>query len=97
MMGKAIQVMPRGVYQGFKGKKLGQWPLSFQHHLDIYSMDATHADFETFIFYQKLSPYVAADMPLPIKTEMMKLVRQRTLISDFTSDGSTKSSRAKPK
>jgi hypothetical protein len=97
MLGKAIQVMPRGVYQGFRGKKLGQWPLSFQHHLDIYSMDAEHADFEGFIFLKKLSPYIAADLPLPIKTEMMQLVRQRTPISAFASGGSTKSAPATAK
>jgi hypothetical protein len=94
MMGKVIQVMPRGTYAGFKGEELGSWPLSFQHHLSLYTLEAEHADFEPYVFYKKLSPYVAADMPLPIKTELMQLVRKRTPVSPFAGGAATKSAGA---
>lgn len=97
MMGKAAQVMPRGQYAGFKGEKIGEWPLSFQHQLDIYTLEAEHSDLEPFIFLKKLSPYIAADMPLPIKTELMELVRKRTPISVFGDGDSTTRVHAKAK
>ncbi len=77
MMSKAANVMPRGRYGTFRGEKLGEFPLSFQHGLEIFTCDAPDQDFDGFLFEKKLSTYTSSKLPLPIKSNLMALLDER--------------------
>lgn len=77
MMSKAAHVLPRGRYGAFTGEKLGEFPLSFQHGLDVFSCVAPDQDFDRFLFEKKLSTYTGARLPLPIKSDLMALLTER--------------------
>lgn len=77
MLGKGLPLWGRGVYGGFTGKKIGRWPISFQHSIAVYTAECEHSDFTHFFFLKKTSPNQAQQLPSPIKPELMELLSQR--------------------
>lgn len=81
MMAKAPQVWPRGEYEGFRGKKIGSWPVSFQHNIDVFTCECDHSDFANFFFIKKTAPLVPyAPLPHPIIPELMELLAERLTV-----------------
>lgn len=82
MMSKATQLWGRGTYPGFKGKKIGSWPISFQHSIGIYTAECDDSDFSHFFFTKKTAPVLAdVQLPFPIKPELMDLLAERLVVS----------------
>ena len=81
MMSKAPQFWGRGVYEGFKGEKIGNWPLSFKHSLDIFNLECDDNDFPTMFFHKKTAPLIPySPLPHPIKPELMELLATRLTV-----------------
>jgi len=82
MMAQASQLWGRGTYPGFTGKKIGSWPISFQHSLGIYTAEAEHSDFSHFFFTKKTAPVLAGvQLPYPIQPDLMELLAERLVVA----------------
>lgn len=82
MMAKASQVWGRGTYSGFRGKKIGSWPISFQHSISIYTAECDHSDFSHFFFTKKTATaQFDVQLPFPIKPELMDLLAERLSVN----------------
>lgn len=84
MMAKAPQIWGRGTYPGFRGKKIGSWPVSFQHSIGIYTAECADSDFSHFFFMKKTAPPSAGPfLPYPIRPDLMELLGQRLSVKGF--------------
>jgi len=74
---QAVQVFPRATYKGFTGKKIGEWPMSFQHKLTLYTTEAKDSDYSSFMFMKKMSPATTISLPHPIVPTLYDLLAER--------------------
>lgn len=74
-------VYQRAEYDGFSGKKIGSWPISFNTHFDLYSHESRDCDFEEFMFTKKMLPATGAALVYPIVPKLLKLMQNRLSIS----------------
>src|SRR5690606_1540512 len=80
---QAAQVLPRSIYKGFQGKLIGEWPMSFQHNLKIYTAEAEHSDFFEFMFIKKKTPTSNVSLPHPMMPLLYDLLAKRlTIVGD---------------
>ncbi|MBY0517939.1 MAG: hypothetical protein K2P81_13600 [Bacteriovoracaceae bacterium] len=74
---QSAQTQPRTRYPGFKGKKIGEWPMSFKHNLTIYTAECEDSDFSPFLFHKKTSLNKKASLPYPIIPALLELLVER--------------------
>jgi hypothetical protein len=68
--GQAIKVLPRQTYKAFNGEKIGEWPMSFGHKMDIFMGDAPDSDFGTFFLMKKTNAY-------PLTPKLIDTINER--------------------
>ena len=69
--GQAIKILPRQTYNAFNGEKIGEWPMSFNHKMDIFMGDAPDSDFGTFFLMKKMNAY-------PMTPKLIDTISERT-------------------
>jgi hypothetical protein len=78
---QAVQVYPRGIYKGFQGKKIGEWPVSFSHSLSIYTAQAQDTDYENLLFTKKTAIKPRGFLPYPVIPQLLQLLQQRLTLT----------------
>ncbi len=73
-------VYQRPEYEGFSGKLMGTWPISFNTHFDLFNLETRDSDFEEMLYAKKMIPATGAALPYPIVPKLLTLMQQRISI-----------------
>jgi hypothetical protein len=74
-------VYQRPEYDGFQGKLIGTWPITFNTHFDLYTCETRDSDFEEFMYTKKLIPATGASLPYPLTPKLLAHMEKRLSIS----------------
>lgn len=73
-------VYPRAEYDGFTGKRIGSWPISFNTYFDFYSLESRDCDFEELLYTKKMIPATGATLVYPLVPKLLSIMQNRLKI-----------------
>jgi hypothetical protein len=73
----ACPIYQRPEYDGFTGKLMGSWPISFNTHFDLYSLESRDHDFEELLYTKKMIPATGAALAYPLVPKLLALMEKR--------------------